>query len=161
MKTNLIALVFYDSLIGKTNCRSTACFSELFYLLFIFSMVSRCTCNTKVIVDVSSNSLLVHEQLLQWGIGIYLTSYNAVNIQLKYLFWEVVESYRVTAWYLHAVRLKIRGSYFSLKLANECLNIRERRKVVDRNKNDPSLHLVPRELLVCVKENPDKKTNIN
>ena len=56
------------------------------------------------------------------------------------------------------MELKIRGSNFSGKLANKYLNIHEWVEVVEENINDPpSLHLLPRELWVYVKENPNKK----
>ena len=38
---------------------------------------------------------------------------NAVNFQLKYKLSIVVQSNRVSAWQLHMLRLKTRGSHFS------------------------------------------------
>ena len=46
------------------------------------------------------------------------------------------------------------------KVANKCLNVRERVEVVEWNKMVPSLPLLSCELSVSVKENPDRKKNI-
>ena len=55
------------------------------------------------------------------------------------------------------MRLKICDSHLTCKVANKCLNVRERVEVVERNKLVPSLPLLSCELSVCVKENPDRK----
>ena len=44
------------------------------------------------------------------------------------------KSHRVAFWYLQAVRLKIRDSHFTCKVAKKNLNVCERVKVVERNK---------------------------
>ena len=56
------------------------------------------------------------------------------------------------------MRLKICDSRLTCKVANKSLNVRERVEVVERNKKTvPSLPLMPCELSVSVKENPDRK----
>ena len=58
------------------------------------------------------------------------------------------------------MRLKICDSRLTCKVANKSLNVRERVEVVERNKKTvPSLPLMPCELSVSVKENPDRKKN--
>ena len=48
-------------------------------------------------------------------------------------------------------------SHLTCKVANKCLNVRERLEVVEWNKMVPSLPLLSCELSVSVKENPDRK----
>ena len=55
------------------------------------------------------------------------------------------------------MRLKICDSHLTCKVANKCLNVRERVEVVEWEKMVPSLPLLSCELSVSVKENPDKK----
>ena len=55
------------------------------------------------------------------------------------------------------MRLKICDSHLTCKVANKCLNVRERVEVVEWNKMVPSLPLLSCELSVSVKENPDRK----
>ena len=43
--------------------------------------------------------------------------------------------HRVADWLLHTMRLQKRGSHLTCKVANKCLNVRERVEVVDRNKD--------------------------
>ena len=47
----------------------------------------------------------------------------------------VGKSHSVLVWYLQAMRLKIRGSHLKCKVANKCLNVRERVELVGRNKD--------------------------
>ena len=58
---------------------------------------------------------------------------------------------------MQALRLKICDSHLTCKVANKCLNVRERVEVVDWNKMVPSLPLLSLELSASVKENPDRK----
>ena len=58
---------------------------------------------------------------------------------------------------MQALRLKICDSHLTCKVANKFLNVRERVEVVAWNKMTPSLPLLSCELLVSVKENPDRK----
>ena len=58
------------------------------------------------------------------------------------------------------MRLKICDSHLTCKVANKCLNVRERVEVVEWNKMIPSLPLLSCELSVSVEENPDRKKNI-
>ena len=56
------------------------------------------------------------------------------------------------------MRLKICDSHLTCKVANKCLNVRERVEVVEwKKKMVPSLPLRSCELSVSVKENPDRK----
>ena len=55
------------------------------------------------------------------------------------------------------MRLKICDSHLTCKVANKCLNVRERVEVVEWNKMVPSLPLLSCELSVSVKKNPDRK----
>ena len=55
------------------------------------------------------------------------------------------------------LRLKICDSHLTCKVANKCLNVRERVEVVEWNKMVSSLPLLSCELWVSVKENPDRK----
>ena len=55
------------------------------------------------------------------------------------------------------MRLKICDSHLTCKVANKCLNVRERVEVVEWNKMVPSFPLLSCELSVTVKENPDRK----
>ena len=48
-------------------------------------------------------------------------------------------------------------SHLTCKVANKCLNVRERVEVVEWNKMVPSLPLLSCELSVSVNENPDRK----
>ena len=59
------------------------------------------------------------------------------------------------------MQLKICDSHLKCKVANKCLNVRERVEVVEWNKMFPSLPLQSCELSVSVKENPDRKKNNN
>ena len=58
---------------------------------------------------------------------------------------------------MQALRLKICDSHLTCKVANKCLNVRERVEVVEWNKMVFSLPLLSCELSVSVKENPDRK----
>ena len=61
---------------------------------------------------------------------------------------------------MQALRLKICDSHLTCKVANKCLNVRERVEVVEWNKKVvPSLPLLSYESSVSVKENPDRKKN--
>ena len=44
------------------------------------------------------------------------------------------KSHRVAVWQIQAVRLKICDSHLTCKVANKCLNVRERAEVVEWNK---------------------------
>ena len=55
------------------------------------------------------------------------------------------------------LRLKICDSHLTCKVANKCLNVRERVEVVEWKKMVPSLPLLSCELSVSVKENRDRK----
>ena len=44
------------------------------------------------------------------------------------------KSYRVAVWYLQEVRLIIRDSHHTCKVANKCMNVRKWVEVVERNK---------------------------
>ena len=57
---------------------------------------------------------------------------------------------------MQALPLKICDSHLTCKVANKCLNVRERVEVVERNKMVPSLPLLSCELSVYVKENSDR-----
>ena len=54
------------------------------------------------------------------------------------------------------MRLKIRVSYLTCKVADKCLHVCERVEVVERNKDGPSLPLQSCEFSVSVKENLDR-----
>ena len=59
---------------------------------------------------------------------------------------------------MQALRLKICESHLTCKVANKCLNVRERVEVVEWNKKVvPSLPLLSYESSVSVKENPNRK----
>ena len=56
------------------------------------------------------------------------------------------------------MRLKICDSHVTCKVANKCMNVRERVEVVEWNKRwSPPFPCCPCESLVSVKENPDRK----
>ena len=55
------------------------------------------------------------------------------------------------------MRLKICDSHLTCKVANKCLNVRERLEVVEWKKMVPFLPLLSCELSVSVKENPHRK----
>ena len=55
------------------------------------------------------------------------------------------------------MRLKIRHSHLTCKVADKCFNVRKRVEVVERKKMVHSLSLLFYELSVPVKENPDGK----
>ena len=55
------------------------------------------------------------------------------------------------------MRLKICDGHLTCKVANKCLDVRERVEVVEWNKMVPFLPLLSCELSVSVKENPDRK----
>ena len=56
-----------------------------------------------------------------------------------------------------SVVIKICDTHLTCKVANKCLNARERVEVVEWNKMVSSLLLLSCELSVSVKENPDVK----
>ena len=56
---------------------------------------------------------------------------------------------------------KICDSHLTCKVANKCLNVRQRVEVVEWNEMVPSLPLLSSELSVSVKENPDRKKKKN
>ena len=58
---------------------------------------------------------------------------------------------------VRALRLKICDSHLTCKVANKCLNARERVEVIEWNKMVASLLLLSCEFSVSLKENPDRK----
>ena len=45
--------------------------------------------------------------------------------------------HEVAAWYLDAMRSKIRGSHLSPRVTNNCLNVRDQVEVIQKTKNSP------------------------
>ena len=68
------------------------------------------------------------------------------------------KSHRVLVWLLQAMRLKIHDSHLTCRVECKFLNVSEPVEEVERNKKMfPSLPLLPSELSVSVKENPNRK----
>ena len=61
------------------------------------------------------------------------------------------KSHREAVWCLHAMRLKIRSSHLTCKVANKCLNFLDGMEVEQRDKNAP---LFPCCSVVSAKEKP-------
>ena len=63
--------------------------------------------------------------------------------------------HREAVWCLHAMRLKIRSSHLTCKVANKCLNFLDGKEVEQRHKNAPLSFLVV--LWYLRKKNPVRK----
>ena len=53
------------------------------------------------------------------------------------------KSRRVAVWQLQTMRVKIRDSHLTCKIANKYLNVREGMEVVESNKNVPPFYCCP------------------
>ena len=107
------------------------------------SMANRCN---KYLVSIHqvSNQTLHHQSITQmvirWG----------------------GKSHRVAVWQTQALQLKIRDSHLTCKVANKCVNVRERVEVVEWNKrlSPPPLPLLSCESPVSVKKTLIEKNDL-
>lgn len=93
-------------------------------------LVSCWVSNSRLIFNTSSNSWFFCKKLISKTI-----STSKIKLRFNQMLIEVNKSDQVTVRKLNAIRLKIRGTHFRCKIANECLNVREQVEVVHTNKD--------------------------
>ena len=101
-------------------------------------LVSWFTCNTGVIANVISDPPLSCVKIAVIKSSIIKSTIIKIPSSINQLVSQKRgKSHQVEVWWLQTLCLKICGSHFTCKVANNCLNVLEMGQVVEKNKDGP------------------------